>query len=66
MVQAVTGRDVCFRPELYLFINEIPAKLDWPQIFYVVVMALVLSFFFSIIPAWRASRVDPVEALRYE
>jgi lipoprotein-releasing system permease protein len=63
-LQDLTGRDL-FPPELYLF-SQIPAKLDWPQIGYVVVMALGLSFFFSIIPAWRASRVDPVEALRYE
>ena len=63
-LQNLTGRDL-FPPELYLF-SQIPAKIDWLQIFYVVVMALGLSFFFSIIPAWRASRVDPVEALRYE
>ncbi|MDB5394621.1 MAG: lolE [Rhodospirillales bacterium] len=63
-LQDLTGRDL-FPSELYLF-SQIPAKLDWVQIFYVVVMALALSFFFSIIPAWRASRVDPVEALRYE
>jgi lipoprotein-releasing system permease protein len=63
-LQDLTGRDL-FPPELYLF-SQIPAKIDWVQIFYVVVMALGLSFFFSIIPAWRASRVDPVEALRYE
>jgi lipoprotein-releasing system permease protein len=64
LLQRLTGRDL-FPPELYLF-SQIPAKIDWLQIFYVVVMALTLSFFFSIIPAWRASRVDPVEALRYE
>jgi lipoprotein-releasing system permease protein len=64
LLQAIFHRDV-FPAELYLF-SQIPAKIDWGQISYVVVIALGLSFFFSIIPAWRASRVDPVEALRYE
>jgi lipoprotein-releasing system permease protein len=63
-VQWVTGADP-FNPELYIFPN-IPAKLDWFQIDYIVLIALTLSFLFSIIPAWRASRIDPVEALRYE
>ncbi|HTJ62789.1 MAG TPA: lipoprotein-releasing ABC transporter permease subunit [Alphaproteobacteria bacterium] len=63
-LQAITGADP-FNPEMY-FLNQIPARFDWEQAAYTVAIALVISFVFSIIPAWRASRVDPVEALRYE
>jgi lipoprotein-releasing system permease protein len=63
-IQDLTGRDL-FPSGLYLF-SQIPAKIDWAQVGYTVVVALGLSFLFSIFPAWRASRVDPVEALRYE
>jgi lipoprotein-releasing system permease protein len=54
-----------FSPELY-FLSRLPAELDWGETTAVVVMALVLSLLASIIPAWRAARLDPVEALRYE
>ena len=32
----------------------------------VIIMALALSFMATIFPAWRASKIDPVQALRYE
>ena len=54
-----------FSPELY-FLSKLPAIIDWRETASVVFMALVLSLIATIYPAWRASRLDPVEALRYE
>ena len=56
---------VLFNPELY-FLSQLPAKMDFSETFSVVLMALVLSFIATLFPAWRAARLDPVEALRYE
>ena len=48
------------------FLSEIPAQLDLGETALVILMALGLSFLATIFPAWRAARLDPVEALRYE
>ena len=56
---------VLFNPELY-FLSQLPAKMDLGETISVVLMALVLSFIATLFPAWRAAKLDPVEALRYE
>ncbi|HXD46932.1 MAG TPA: lipoprotein-releasing ABC transporter permease subunit [Pseudolabrys sp.] len=54
-----------FSPELY-FLSHLPADMDTAETSAVVIMALVLSFLATLYPSWRAARLDPVEALRYE
>ncbi|WP_313524261.1 lipoprotein-releasing ABC transporter permease subunit [Shinella sp.] len=54
-----------FNPELY-FLSQLPADMNAGETVTVIVMALALSFLATIFPAWRASKLDPVQALRYE
>ena len=54
-----------FAPELY-YLTQLPAEMDTGETVSVVIMALVLSILATLYPSWRASRLDPVEALRYE
>lgn len=54
-----------FSPELY-FLSKLPADMDAGETTAVVVMALALSLLATLYPSWRAARLDPVEALRYE
>jgi lipoprotein-releasing system permease protein len=54
-----------FNPELY-FLSQLPADMDVGETISVLLMAIGLSFLATLFPAWRASRLDPVDALRYE
>jgi lipoprotein-releasing system permease protein len=63
-VEFVTHTSV-FNADVY-FLAHIPAKLDWPEVLLITGAALAMSFLATLPPAWRASRLDPVEALRYE
>ena len=64
VVEWLTRTEV-FPAEFY-FLSRLPAEIDPGETTSVIVMALGLSFLATIYPAWRAARLDPVEALRYE
>jgi lipoprotein-releasing system permease protein len=63
-LSALTGTQL-FNPEIY-FLSRMPAEMDPGEVISVVFMALALSFLATLYPSWRAARLDPVEALRYE
>jgi len=54
-----------FPPETY-YLTRLPADLNWQTTAIIVLMALALSVLATLYPSWRASRLDPVDALRYE
>ncbi|WP_341894124.1 lipoprotein-releasing ABC transporter permease subunit [Ferrovibrio terrae] len=64
VLQTMTGWQL-FPAEIY-FLSQLPAKVDSTEVVYVVVIGLTLTLLATIYPSWRAARLDPVEALRYE
>jgi lipoprotein-releasing system permease protein len=63
-VEAITSTPV-FSADVY-FLTHLPARIEWTEVGWVTLCALAASFLASLPQAWHASRLDPVEALRYE
>lgn len=63
-IKATTGWEV-FPSDVYYF-TEIPSKVSQSDVVTVICVAVFLTLVAGIYPAWRASRLDPVDAIRYE
>ncbi|MEC9330150.1 MAG: lipoprotein-releasing ABC transporter permease subunit [Pseudomonadota bacterium] len=58
--------EIEFFPASVYVISDFPAELRWPDVYQITSVSLLLSVLATLYPAWRASRTDPVEVLRFE
>ena len=63
-IQWLTGTTL-MDPKVY-YLSRLPADIDVSETTWIVIFALVLTLLATLYPSWRASKLDPVEALRYE
>lgn len=62
-LQKLLGTEL-FSAEIY-YLTQLPAVVRNEQVVAIVIMALVITFLATLYPAWRASKIEPAEALRY-
>jgi len=54
-----------FPPDVY-YISQVPSRLSWVDVEGVALLAFALTLLATLYPSWRAARIQPAEALRYE
>lgn len=63
-LESLSGHEL-FSAEIY-FLSHLPAKVELNEVCWVAGMSLTLAFLATLYPSWKASKTDPVEALKYE
>ncbi|MCA1977754.1 MAG: lipoprotein-releasing ABC transporter permease subunit [Thiobacillus sp.] len=64
VIERIAGMDL-FPADVY-YISKLPSKLVWSDVAIITGVALAISLLATLYPSWRASRIQPAEALRYE
>jgi len=64
VIERIAGVDL-FPADVY-YISKLPSKLVWGDVAVITGVSLLISFVATLYPSWRASRIQPAEALRYE
>ena len=63
-ISTVFGQEL-FSAKIY-FLSNLPSKINFNEVFIVISISIFLTLIASIFPAWKASKIAPAEALRYE
>ncbi|MEO8743497.1 MAG: lipoprotein-releasing ABC transporter permease subunit, partial [Lysobacteraceae bacterium] len=64
VIERLTGIEVM--PADVYYISGLPTRLEWSDVGTIAAVGLLLCFLATLYPAWRAARIDPANALRYE
>lgn len=63
-LEGLTNSDL-FSAEIY-FLSNLPAKVEFSEVLYVVITSLIICFIASFYPAWKASKMNPIDLIRKE
>ena len=63
-ISTIFGQEL-FSPQIY-FLSTLPSNINFKEVFIVMCLSISLTLIASIFPAWKASKISPAEALRYE
>ena len=63
ILDKISGSNV-FNEEIY-FLSQLPSKVDWFEVIIICIFSLLLCFFATLYPAFKASKFNPIDALRF-